>query len=187
MIHHSDQGSQYTSLAFGLRCREAGVRPSMGSVGDSYDNAMCESFFATLECELLDRHASRPRPRPGWPSSTSSRAGTTPTAGTRRSTTSRPSRTKGSTRRPRDPKAVHPPRNRVNSSRPGLDAYKIVLYRQDDGSWVAEVPAISGCYALMATREEALAELGHVFDMIAQEYQERGTPLPEDTTEIVNA
>ena len=55
MIHHSDQGSQYTSLAFGRRCAEAGVRPSMGSVGDAYDNAMCESFFATLECELLDR------------------------------------------------------------------------------------------------------------------------------------
>ena len=55
VIHHSDQGSQYTSLAFGGRCREAGVRPSMGSVGDAYDNAMCESFFATLECELLAR------------------------------------------------------------------------------------------------------------------------------------
>ena len=55
VIHHSDQGSQYTSLAFGGRCEEAGVRPSMGSVGDCYDNAMCESFFATLECELLDR------------------------------------------------------------------------------------------------------------------------------------
>jgi len=55
VIHHSDQGCQYTSLAFGLRCREAGVRPSMGSVGDCYDNAMCESFFATLECELLAR------------------------------------------------------------------------------------------------------------------------------------
>ena len=72
-------------------------------------------------------------------------------------------------------------------NRPGLDAYKIVLYRQDDRSWVAEVPAISGCHALMATREEALAELGHAFGMIAQEYQERGTRLPEDTTEIVNA
>ena len=48
VIHHSDQGSQYTSLAFGLRCKEAGVRPSMGSVGDAYDNAMCESFNATL-------------------------------------------------------------------------------------------------------------------------------------------
>ena len=55
VIHHSDQGSQYTSLAFGQRCREAGVVQSMGSVGDAYDNAMCESFFATLECELLDR------------------------------------------------------------------------------------------------------------------------------------
>lgn len=55
VVHHSDQGSQYTSLAFGARCHEAGVRPSMGSVGDAYDNAMCESFFATLECELLDR------------------------------------------------------------------------------------------------------------------------------------
>jgi putative transposase len=57
VIHHSDQGSQYTALAFGGRCREAGVRPSMGSVGDAYDNAMCESFFATLECELLARRA----------------------------------------------------------------------------------------------------------------------------------
>ena len=51
-------------------------------------------------------------------------------------------------------------------SHPGLDAYKIVLYRQNDGSWVAEVPAISGCYALMATREEALAELTPLFAMI---------------------
>ena len=55
VIHHSDQGCQYTALAFGARCRQAGVRPSMGSVGDCYDNALCESFFATLECELLAR------------------------------------------------------------------------------------------------------------------------------------
>jgi putative transposase len=55
VIHHSDQGTQYTSIAFGMRCQEAGVRPSMGSVGDCFDNAMCESFFATLECELLAR------------------------------------------------------------------------------------------------------------------------------------
>jgi putative transposase len=55
VIHHSDHGCQYTSLAFGRRCREVGVRPSRGSVGDAYDNAMCESFFATLECELIDR------------------------------------------------------------------------------------------------------------------------------------
>src|SRR6202171_871417 len=59
VIHHSDHGSQYTSIEFGKRCREAGVRPSMGSVGDAYDNAMAESFFATLECELLDRRRFR--------------------------------------------------------------------------------------------------------------------------------
>ena len=59
VIHHSDQGCQYTSIAFGKRCDEAGVRPSMGSVGDAYDNALCESFFATLECELLDRNRFR--------------------------------------------------------------------------------------------------------------------------------
>lgn len=59
VVHHSDQGTQYTSIAFGRRCQEAGVRPSMGSAGDCYDNALCESFFATLECELLDRHRFR--------------------------------------------------------------------------------------------------------------------------------
>jgi len=59
VIHHSDQGTQYTSIAFGLRCKQAGVRPSMGSVGDAYDNAMCESFFATLECELLEKKRFR--------------------------------------------------------------------------------------------------------------------------------
>jgi len=52
VIHHSDQGSQYTSVAFGKRCGEAGVRPSMGSVGDAYDNAMAESFFSTLEAKM---------------------------------------------------------------------------------------------------------------------------------------
>lgn len=55
VIHHSDQGSQYTSVACGQRCREAGVRPSTGSRGDCYGNAICESFFATLECELIER------------------------------------------------------------------------------------------------------------------------------------
>lgn len=62
VIHHSDQGTQYTSIAFGQRCKEAGARPSMGSVGDAYDNALCESFFATLECELIDRRTFRTRP-----------------------------------------------------------------------------------------------------------------------------
>src|SRR5262249_15650948 len=59
VIHHSDQGCQYTSIEFGKRCREEGVHPSMGTVGDCYDNAMCESFFATLECELIDRSVFR--------------------------------------------------------------------------------------------------------------------------------
>ncbi len=59
VIHHSDQGTQYTSIEFGLRCKRAGIRPSMGSVGDCYDNALCESFFASLECELIDRHSFR--------------------------------------------------------------------------------------------------------------------------------
>lgn len=57
VIHHSDQGSQYTSVAFGQRCAKMGIRPSMGSVGDAYDNAMAESFFASLECELIDRRS----------------------------------------------------------------------------------------------------------------------------------
>jgi putative transposase len=57
VIHHSDQGSQYTSIEFGRRCKKLGVRPSMGSVGDAYDNAMAESFFASLECELIDRRS----------------------------------------------------------------------------------------------------------------------------------
>lgn len=59
VIHHSDHGCQYTALAFGQRCTEMGVRPSRGSVGDCFDNAMAESFFATLECELLDRRRFR--------------------------------------------------------------------------------------------------------------------------------
>jgi putative transposase len=55
VIHHSDHGSHYTAQAFQERCRAARIRSSMGSVGDCYDNAMAESFFATLECELLSR------------------------------------------------------------------------------------------------------------------------------------
>ena len=68
-----------------------------------------------------------------------------------------------------------------------LDDYKVVLYRNQPDGWVAEVPAISGCYALMATSEEALAELADVFRMISEEYQERNEPLPADTTAIVHA
>ena len=55
LVHHSDQGSQYTRLAFGHRLCKAGMLPSMGSRGDCFDNAMTESFFATLACELLAR------------------------------------------------------------------------------------------------------------------------------------
>lgn len=61
LVHHSDRGSQYTSLAFGRRCREAGIVPSVGAVGDAYDNAMAESFFATLEKELLAHRTFRTR------------------------------------------------------------------------------------------------------------------------------
>jgi predicted RNase H-like HicB family nuclease len=68
-----------------------------------------------------------------------------------------------------------------------FDDYKVVLYRQEDGSWVAEIPALGGCYALMDTREAALAELEQVFALIAQEHQDRGVALPKDTTEIVHA
>jgi len=68
-----------------------------------------------------------------------------------------------------------------------LDNYKVVLYRNQPTGWVAEVPAISGCYALMPTREEALTELESVFQMVAAEYREKDLPLPEDTTEIVHA
>jgi predicted RNase H-like HicB family nuclease len=68
-----------------------------------------------------------------------------------------------------------------------LEDYKTILYRQQGGSWVAEIPAIPGCYALMDTRESALAELSKVFAMIAEEYLQKGLDLPADSTEIVNA
>ncbi len=68
-----------------------------------------------------------------------------------------------------------------------IEDYKTILYRQEDGSWVAEIPAIPGCYALMSSREEALAELGKVFGIISEEYRDKRIPLPADTTEIVHA
>jgi predicted RNase H-like HicB family nuclease len=68
-----------------------------------------------------------------------------------------------------------------------FDDYKIVLYRQDDGSWVAEVPALGGGYALMDTREAALTELEHLFALISQEHRDRGVAMPRETTEIVHA
>jgi predicted RNase H-like HicB family nuclease len=68
-----------------------------------------------------------------------------------------------------------------------IEDYKVVLYRNQPQGWVAEIPAIPGCYALMDTRDEALAELAAVFEMISEEYREKGTPLPADSTEIVHA
>ena len=68
-----------------------------------------------------------------------------------------------------------------------LENYKTVLYRQPDGSWVADIPSIPGCYALMDTREAALAELTRVFEMISEEYREKGQVLPADSTEILHA
>lgn len=56
VIHHSDQGAQYTALSFGKHLEKAGILGSMGRVGSALDNAMAESFFATLQTELLDRH-----------------------------------------------------------------------------------------------------------------------------------
>ncbi len=68
-----------------------------------------------------------------------------------------------------------------------LDDYKVVLYRNQPFGWVAEIPSIAGCYALMPTRTEALVELEHVFALIEAEYREMGASLPADTTEIVHA
>jgi antitoxin HicB len=70
-------------------------------------------------------------------------------------------------------------------SQASLANYKIILYAQEDGGWVAEIPAIGGCYALMGTREEALQELESVFRMIQEEYAESGKPLPVDRTELL--
>lgn len=68
-----------------------------------------------------------------------------------------------------------------------LEDDKTILYRQEDGSWVADMPAVPGCYALMPAREQALAELSNVFRMIAEEYSEKGIALPADTAEILHA
>jgi putative transposase len=116
VIHHSDQGCQYTSIAFGKRCKEAGVRPSMGSAGDCYDNALCESFFATLECELLDRRRFKTQAEArmavfefleGW----YNRIAVTPERGI-----SPPWSMKDNMRPTLETQAVNSPRNRGNST-----------------------------------------------------------------------
>ena len=91
LIHHSDRGSQYTSVEFGSRLKEAGLLPSMGSVADAYDNSMAESFVSTLKRELIHRHSwpNRQTARTAFLQSTS-RASTTPAEGTPRSDTLAP-------------------------------------------------------------------------------------------------
>lgn len=61
LVHHSDQGSQYVSLAFGQQARDAGIAVSMGSRGDCFDNAVAESFFATIKKELVRRQVWKTR------------------------------------------------------------------------------------------------------------------------------
>ena len=103
VIHHSDQGSQYTSLAFGKRCRDAGIALSMGSVGDCYDNAMAESFFAASSANCSTGRPSEIAPKRRPNSSAGSRAGTTRIAATQASDTGRPSTSKGPTAKQPEP------------------------------------------------------------------------------------
>ena len=70
----------------------------------------------------------------------------------------------------------------MNASR-----YKIVVHRQEDGWWVAEIPSLPACYALMPTQQEAILELEGVFDMVVEEYQAKGLPLPADSTQVIHA
>ncbi len=81
-VAHSDHGSQYTSWAFGRRLRSAGLLGSMGSIGDCFDNSVAESFFGTLQLELLTSTAGPPASSSPRPSSTGSRLGTTPAVAT---------------------------------------------------------------------------------------------------------
>jgi predicted RNase H-like HicB family nuclease len=68
-----------------------------------------------------------------------------------------------------------------------LDDYKVVLYRNWPTGWVAEIPSIPGCYALMPTRTEAISELEQVFLLLEAEYRDKGSSMPIDTTEIIHA
>lgn len=68
-----------------------------------------------------------------------------------------------------------------------FDDYKLVIYRNRPDGWVAEIPAIAGCHALMPTAEEAIRELAKVFELIEEEHRTTGRTLPRDSTEIVHA
>jgi putative transposase len=96
VIHHSDQGSQYTSLAVGNRCKDAGVRPSTGSVATPTTTPCARASSRRWNASCSIDTVSAPTTRRGWPSSTSSKASTIRHAAIRRWDTSRPSNTKGS-------------------------------------------------------------------------------------------
>ncbi len=118
VIHHSDRGrAQYTSTAFRARCRAAGIAMSMGRRGDAYDNAVAESFFATLETEPLDRHTfpTRDQARSAVFDHTS-KASTTPTDSTPPSDTTHPPTTKGAVNYPLDRLAENCPQKGGNST-----------------------------------------------------------------------
>ena len=85
LVHHPDRGTQYTALSFGKRLEEAGIDPSMSRTGSALDNAISESFVATLKVEPV---ASRPVERRGAPSSSTWRVSTTEGGCTPRSDTS---------------------------------------------------------------------------------------------------
>ena len=97
VIHHSDQGGQDTSLAFGSRCKQAGVKPSMGSVREAYDNTMAESVVSTLDCEPLGRRSFSSQTEACMACFTYVGSFTTRCACTRASATVPPSTTKGAT------------------------------------------------------------------------------------------
>jgi len=103
LVHHSDQGSQYVSLRFGERGREIGIHRSMGSKGDCFDNAVAESFFATLEKDLSAAAPSRRDKTHEPPCSITSRRSTTRSGSTPPSTTyHRPSTRRCKTEKPKE-------------------------------------------------------------------------------------
>ena len=90
MLRRPVESAQYTSLAFGERCRQMQVLPSMGTVGDAYDNAMAESYFASLEGELIERNTFQSKAQARMAVFTWIEGGTPPGAATAAWATSHP-------------------------------------------------------------------------------------------------
>ncbi|MFF8848352.1 transposase, partial [Streptomyces sp. NPDC015127] len=132
LIHHSDRGSQYVSIRYGKRLIEAGATASVGSVPDSYDNAMAEALNGSFKAELGSsfKGPGATLTRPNVPSSSAS-ASTTPSACTQPSTTSRPRNSRLSTTDPREPRT--PPENTQTG-----------LYGSRDSSKIPSVPGLVG-------------------------------------------